>query len=119
MARLGSSRRPDSNAASHGPLVQNPARPVPASPPAPHGLAERVLIMAFGVRQPIVAILLLISLFTVLSGKPLDGLLLVIVAMALAWEAGMHSRENAARALMPAAPAGSPAEEPDQQGAWR
>ena len=106
MARLRSSRRPV---------------PVAASPPAPHGLAERVLVIASGVRQPIVAILLLISFFTVLSGKPLDGLLLATVAMALAWDASMSSRQAAAaRALaVRSAPAGSPAQEPAQQGAWR
>lgn len=49
-----------------------------------------------GVRQPIVAILLLISFFTVISGKPLDGLLLVIVATALAWDAGQRARQIAA-----------------------
>lgn len=105
MARLESSRRPV---------------PVAASPPAPQGLAERVIIIASGVRQPIVAILVLISFFTVLSGKPLDGLLLVTVAMALAWDAGTNSRQAAAQALAaPAAPAGSSAQEPAQQGAWR
>lgn len=98
MARLGSSRRPV---------------PVAASPPAPHGLAGRVFIIASGVRQPIVAILLLISLFTVLSGKPLDALLLAIVAMALAWDAGLNSRQAGVQALsVPAAPT-------DPPGAWR
>lgn len=105
MARLWSSRRPV---------------PVAASSPEPQGLADRVVIIVSGVRQPIVAILLLISFFTALSGKPLDALLLATVAVALAWDAGMNSRRAAARALAArAAPAGSPAEEPAKQGAWR
>ena len=88
--------------------------------PAPRGLAERVLIMASGLRQPIVAILVLISFFTVLSGKPLDGLLLVTVAMALVWDAGMNSRQAARREVaVPAAPAGASAPTLAQQGAWR
>ena len=120
MARLGSSRRPDSDPANQTSLVKDSALAITASPPAPHGLAERVLIIASGVRQPIVAILLMISLFTVLSGKPLDGLLLVTVAMALAWDAGMNSRQAAAMALaVPATPGRSPAELPAPPGAWR
>src|SRR5690348_12161633 len=45
---------------------------------------ERAVVTVSGIRQPIVAILLMIALFTVLAGKPLDGLLLAIVAIALA-----------------------------------
>lgn len=109
MARLGRGRP-----------AQNSALPVPAAPLAPRGLAERVLIVASGVRQPIVAVLLLISFFTVLSGKPLDGLLLAIVATALAWAAGMHSRQTAAKAIaMPTVPADPQAEARTQLGAWR
>lgn len=59
---------------------------------AAYGAVRRVRITAAGVRHPIVIILLLISFFTVLSGKPLDGLLLVTVAIALAWDAGKRSR---------------------------
>jgi len=54
-----------------------------------------VLVLLSGIRQPIVAILLMISFFTVISGKPIDGLLLATVATALAWDAGMHSRRAA------------------------
>jgi hypothetical protein len=55
---------------------------------------ERVVVTISGIRQPIVAILLMIALFTVLAGKPLDGLLLTIVAIALAWDAGVAARRN-------------------------
>ena len=40
-----------------------------------------------GLRQPIVAILLLIALFTTISGKPLDGFLMLTVATLLVWDA--------------------------------
>ena len=55
---------------------------------------ERAVVTISGIRQPIVAILLMIALFTVLAGKPLDGLLLAIVAIALAWDAGMAARHR-------------------------
>jgi len=67
-------------------------------------------------RQPIVTVLLLISFFTVLSGKPLDGLLLATVATALSWDAGMHSRQPAKAIAASADPA---AEARTQVGAWR
>lgn len=117
MARLGGSRPPDSDPSSQNSTVQHSALPVAAAPVAPCGLAERVLIIASGVRQPIVAILLLISFFTVLSGKPLDALLLAIVATALAWDAGLHSRQTAGKTIL--AQAGPQAEARTQLGAWR
>ena len=55
---------------------------------------ERAVVTISGIRQPIVAILLMIALFTVLAGKPLDGLLLAVVAIALAWDAGMAARQQ-------------------------
>src|SRR5260370_3964584 len=67
--------------------------------------------MLAGIRQPIVAILLLVSFFTVISGKPLDGLLLATVAAALARDTGMQSR----RAPTQAATAGAAA----QPTVWR
>jgi hypothetical protein len=59
---------------------------------------ERAVVTISGARQPIVAILLMIALFTVLAGKPLDGLLLAIVAIAMAWDAGMAARQPAVSA---------------------
>ncbi len=38
-----------------------------------------------GLREPVVLVLLLISFFTTISGKPLDGALLLVLAAALAW----------------------------------
>jgi len=82
------------------------------------GLIERLVITVSGMRQPIVAVLLAISFFTVISGKPFDGLLLVTVATALAWDAGLRGRE------LVAGPAGqhplaTAARDPDQRSAWR
>ncbi len=91
MARLRHKRTPGSGATVPG--TEASAATVAS---APHSLADRVLVTLSGIRQPIVAILLLISFFTVISGKPLDGLLLCTVATALAWDAGMQSRRTAA-----------------------
>ena len=55
------------------------------------------------IRQPIVIVLLLIAFFSAISGKPLDGLLMLLVAAGLAWEAARASSHEAA-----AAPPGGP-----------
>jgi hypothetical protein len=49
--------------------------------------------LLLGLRMPVVVILLLISFFTAASGKPLDGLLMAIAAVCLAWDAGHRSRQ--------------------------
>jgi hypothetical protein len=59
----------------------------------PTTFTERALVTVSGARHPVVAILLAVVFFTVASGKPLDGLLLAIVAIALAWDAGMRARQ--------------------------
>jgi hypothetical protein len=46
-----------------------------------------------GVRQPIVIVLLLIAFFSAIAGKPLDGLLMLLVAIGLAWDARKRSGE--------------------------
>jgi hypothetical protein len=57
------------------------------------GPAGRVIMVLSGLRQPIVLILLLIAFFSTISGKPLDGLLMLLVAAGLARDAGQRSRE--------------------------
>ena len=47
-----------------------------------------------GLREPIVVILLLIAFFTSISGKPLDGLLMLVAGVSLAWDAGRRSRRG-------------------------
>jgi hypothetical protein len=51
-----------------------------------------------GIRQPIVIVLLLIAFFSAISGKPLDGLLMLLVAAGLAWDAVRASSREAAAA---------------------
>jgi hypothetical protein len=51
------------------------------------------IALLVGLRMPVVVILLLIAFFTAASGKPLDGLLMLIAAVCLAWDAGHRSRQ--------------------------
>jgi hypothetical protein len=53
-----------------------------------------------GLRRPIVLILLLIILFTTISGKPLDGFLMLAVAALLVWDAA----SDLPRSFVPAGP---------------
>lgn len=61
----------------------------------PHGEDEHapstgrrdVLVAVSGLRQPVVIVLLLIAFFSAIAGKPLDGLLMLLVAGGLAWDA--------------------------------
>lgn len=125
MERWGGTRRP--GAGRPASPARSGERFATAPRAAPAGFAERVLVTLAGARQPIVAILLLIAFFTIISGKPLDGLLLVMVATALAWDAGLSAREAAApreaaltAGLAPRPGPGSP--EPAQAAppsAWR
>jgi hypothetical protein len=45
-----------------------------------------------GAGDPVVLVLLLIAFFSSISGKPLDGLLMLLVASGLAWDAWARSR---------------------------
>jgi hypothetical protein len=49
-----------------------------------------------GLRQPVVIVLLLIAFFSTISGKPLDGLLMLCVAAGLAWDARLRPGATAA-----------------------
>jgi hypothetical protein len=62
---------------------------VSAGPPRP---AARAIGVLAGFREPVVLVLLAIAFFTYISGKPVDGVLMVIVAAGLAWDAGRRSR---------------------------
>jgi len=53
--------------------------------------AGRVLAALAGLREPVVWILLAIAFFTAISGKPVDGVLMLLVAMGLAWDAGRRA----------------------------
>jgi hypothetical protein len=58
------------------------------TPPRPAG---RALAALAGLRAPVVWILLAIAFFTSISGKPVDGVLMLIVAVGLAWDAGRRA----------------------------
>jgi hypothetical protein len=53
--------------------------------------AGRVLAALAGFREPVVWILLAIAFFTGISGKPVDGVLMLLVAVGLAWDAGRRA----------------------------
>ena len=44
-----------------------------------------------GLREPVVWVLLAIAFFTAISGKPVDGVLVLIVAAGLTWDAGRRA----------------------------
>ena len=71
------------------PGAQRP--PVLTTPSSGTGPGGRVIATLSGIRHPIVAILLLISFFTAISGKPIDGMLMLLVAAGLARDGGAES----------------------------
>jgi hypothetical protein len=80
----------------------------PAGPASTASPSLRRAAMA-GLRQPIVAILLLIALFTSVSGKPLDGFLMLAVAALLIFDATRPRRRTAPGHPATAASAAGPA----------
>ncbi len=54
-----------------------------------------------GVREPIVVVLLLIAFFTSISGKPLDGLLMLVAGVSLAWDTARRTRRASLTASGP------------------
>jgi hypothetical protein len=56
------------------------------------GPGEHVVNVLYGLRAPIVVILLVIAFMASISGKPLDGLLTLIAGVSLAWDTGRRSR---------------------------
>jgi hypothetical protein len=61
-----------------------------------------------GLRAPVVWILLAIAFFTSISGKPVDGVLMLIVAVGLAWDAGRRALRPTPEAAAPATVAARP-----------
>jgi hypothetical protein len=55
-----------------------------------------------GLREPIVVLLLIIGFMSWISGKPLDGLLILLAGVGLAWDAGRRSRQAGPAATRPA-----------------
>ena len=86
---------------------------------APAGCAEvvapgrpprRARAALAGLRAPVVWVLLAIAYFTAVSGKPLDGVLMLIVAAGLAWDTGRralrHPESGSSSVARPARRAG-------------
>jgi len=94
-----------------GEAAENPPATQTSAPPVSFGRAA-----VSGLRQPIVAILLLIALFTTVAGKPLDGFLMLVVATLLIFDAARSRRRSAAGnpgASLAAQPvASAPADQP-------
>ena len=72
-----------------GEAAENPPATQTSAPPVSFGRAA-----VSGLRQPIVAILLLIALFTTVAGKPLDGFLMLAVAILLIFDAARSRRRS-------------------------
>jgi hypothetical protein len=66
--------------------------------PAPGHLAAALT----GLREPIVVLLLIIGFMSWISGKPLDGLLIMLAGAGLAWDAGRRSRQTSPAVVSPA-----------------
>lgn len=56
-----------------------------------HGRVAAALV---GLREPIVVILFIIAFLTWISGKPLNGVLMLVVAVSLTWDAARRSRRG-------------------------
>ena len=83
--------------------------PAAGAGPAPGHLAAALT----GLREPIVVLLLIIGFMSWISGKPLDGLLIILAGAGLAWDAGRRSRQTSPAVVSPAeasAATASPAE---------
>jgi len=65
-----------------------------AAPPTVRPGPGRVAAALTGLREPIVVILFIIAFLTWLSGKPLDGVLMLVVAVSLTWDAARRSRRG-------------------------
>ena len=84
-------------------------------PPAGVRAAPSHLVTALtGLREPIVVLLLIIGFMSWISGKPLDGLLILLAGACLAWDAGRRSRQAGPAEASPAA--ASPGRRPAR---WR
>jgi hypothetical protein len=71
-------------------------------PAAGGGPAPGHLVTALtGLREPIVVLLLIIGFMSWISGKPLDGLLIMLAGAGLAWDAGRRSRQTSPAVVSP------------------
>src|SRR5215470_6476093 len=78
-------------------------------PPTGAGATPSHLVAALtGLREPIVVILLIMGFMSWISGKPLDGLLILLAGASLAWDAGRRSRQAGPAATSSATAEASP-----------
>ena len=87
MSRAGPEDRHAQNRGTDSGTATGCAEAVVASPRP----AGRALAALAGLRAPVVWVLLAIAFFTSISGKPVDGVLMLIVAVGLAWDAGRRA----------------------------
>ena len=90
VAEPGPGSAPDHSTAAEQPPV--------LTTPSGARTGGRAIVTLSGVRHPIIAILLLISFFTTISGKPLDGMLMLLVAAGLARDGEADSGQDASEA---------------------
>jgi len=64
-----------------------------AAPAGARAAPGHLITALTGLREPIVVILLIIGFMSWISGKPLDGLLIFLVGLSLAWDTGRRARQ--------------------------
>ena len=93
-SRPGGPSSRDQSAAGREPGDEGAGRGRGGVPPGGVRAAPSHLVTALaGLREPIVVILLIIGFMSWISGKPLDGLLILLAGVSLAWDAGRRSRQ--------------------------
>jgi hypothetical protein len=84
--------------------VTDPGSQAHGGEPNRAGPAGPVLATLLGFRHPVVLILLLIGFFAAISGKPVDGVLMLAAGVCLAWDAGRRLRAGRTQAPVTPAP---------------
>jgi hypothetical protein len=108
-SRTGGPASRDQSATGTGPGDKGTGSGPGGVPPGRVRAAPSHLVITLaGLREPIVVILLIIGFMTWISGKPLDGLLILLAGASLAWDAGRRSRQAVPAEAGPAS--ASPAE---------
>jgi hypothetical protein len=92
--RTGGPSSPDRSATGREPGDEGTGSGPGGVPPGRARAAPSHLVIALAdLREPIVVILLIIGFMSWISGKPLDGLLILLAGACLAWDAGRRSRQ--------------------------
>ncbi len=82
-------------------------RAVARATAAPPDRSSSAITAMSGFREPIVVILLLTAFFTAVSGRSVDGVLLLVVAVSLAWDSARSRRAGPQRGDAAPASAGT------------